>query len=168
MVDLTRDTVWQTMASTNFMVVGMVTARGEARTAGVMHAVHDGRVWFTTSSADWKTRHLTAHPQVSVTVAIPKRVWFLPWIRIPAATITFSGAAEPTPVADLAPDVAHALLHGLEFGDEAAQGITAFAVRPRGDFVTYGVGVSAMGMRDTERARGRVASSTAPAAAIIA
>ncbi|QEO14256.1 hypothetical protein FLP10_07370 [Agromyces intestinalis] len=93
-------------------------------------------------------------------------MWFLPWIRIPAATITFSGVAEPVPVADLAPDVANVLLHGLEFTDEEAQSITGFAVRPRGDFVTYGVGVSAMGMRDTELARGRVAAE--PEASVFA
>lgn len=163
MVDLTSDEVWAAIARANFTVVGMVTARGEARTAGVMHAVDDGRLWFTTNGREWKARHIAAHPQVSATVAIPKRVPLLPWIAIPAATITFAGTAEIVPASALSERTAHALLHDLDLGDADADGLVAVGIRPEGDFVTYGVGVSALGMRDTERARGRV-----PAAAPVA
>ncbi|WP_136708240.1 pyridoxamine 5'-phosphate oxidase family protein [Agromyces sp. H66] len=163
MVDITSDEVWQAIARENFMVIGMVSARGEARSAGVMHHVHDGVIWFTTNEREWKARHVAANPAVSVTVPIAKRVPFVPWVRIPPATITFHGVAEAVPVADLPDDVRRALLHGLEVTDGGERGaLIGIAVRPRGDFVTYGVGVSALGMRDTERARGR-----APAAASV-
>ncbi|WP_394554085.1 pyridoxamine 5'-phosphate oxidase family protein [Agromyces sp. MMS24-JH15] len=173
MVDITADEVWKAVAAENFMVVGMVSARGGARTAGVMHQVHDGRVWFTTNERLWKARHIAAEPNVSVTVPIAKRIPLLPWIRIPAATVTFCGVAETIPAADLHPEVAHALLHGLDVTDGGELGaLIAIGIRPVGDFVTYGVGVSAMGMRDTEAAAGRVAvdapataQATAPAVA---
>lgn len=159
MVEISRDEVWKAIAAQNFMVVGMVSARGAARTAGVMHHVHDGRVWFTTNEHLWKARHIAANPEVSVTVPIAKKVLLMPWIRIPAATITFRGIAEMVPVADLPDDVRHALLDGLDVTDgEELGALVAIGIRPTGDFVTYGVGVSALGMRDTEAAAGRVAA----------
>ena len=159
MADVSRDEVWKAIAAQNFMVVGMVSARGAARTAGVLPHVHDGRVWFTTNEYLWKARHIAAHPDVSVTVPIAKRVPLMPWIRIPAATITFRGIAEIVPAADLPDDVKHALLGGLEVTDGGELGaLVAIGIRPTGDFVTYGVGVSALGMRDTEAAAGRVAA----------
>jgi hypothetical protein len=160
MVDITSDEVWKAIANENFMVIGMVSARGEARTAGVMHAVHDGRLWFTTNDREWKARHIAGNPSVSVTVPIAKRVPFVPWIKVPAATITFAATAEAVPAADLPPDVGHALLHGLEVTDGGERGsLIGVEVRPVGDFVTYGVGVSVLGMRDTELSRGRARSA---------
>lgn len=161
MVDISSDEVWQAIAKECFIVVGMVSARGEARTAGVMHHVHDGRLWFTTNDREWKARHIIANPSVSVTVPIAKRVPLMPWIKVPAATITFAGAAETIAVADLPPDVSRALLHGLEVTDGGERGaLVGIGVRPTGDFVTYGVGVSVLAMRDTERARGRVPAAS--------
>ncbi len=160
MVDITSADVWEAIARENFMVIGMVSAKGEARTAGVMHFVDDGCLWFTTNEREWKARHITANPSVSVTVPIAKRIPFVPWVKIPAATITFDGVAEVVAAEQLSADAAHALLHGLELSDGERGALIAVRVRPTGDFVTYGVGVSTLGMRDTENARGR-----APAAA---
>ncbi len=160
MVDITSEAVWQAIATQNFMVIGMVSARGEARTAGVMHHVHDGRLWFTTNDREWKARHIAGNPSVSVTVPIAKRVPLMPWIKVPAATITFCGVAETIPAADLPPDVSEALLHGLEVTDGGERGaLVGIGVLPVGDFVTYGVGVSVLGMRDTELARGRASAA---------
>ncbi|WP_353815297.1 pyridoxamine 5'-phosphate oxidase family protein [Agromyces sp. SYSU T00266] len=159
MVDITSDEVWTAIAKEEFMVVGMVSVRGEARTAGVMHHVHDGTLWFTTNDREWKARHIAANPSVSVTVPIAKRVPFMPWTTVPPATITFAATAETVPAADLPPDVSRALLHGLEVTDGGERGaLVGIGLRPRGDFVTYGVGVSVLGMRDTELARGRAAA----------
>ena len=153
MVDITSEAVWQAIATQNFMVIGMVSARGEARTAGVMHHVHDGRLWFTTNDREWKARHIAGNPSVSVTVPIAKRVPLMPWIKVPAATITFCGVAETIPAADLP-------LHGLEVTDGGDRGaLVGIGVLPVGDFVTYGVGVSVLGMRDTELARGRASAA---------
>ncbi|AWB94427.1 hypothetical protein DCE93_01030 [Agromyces badenianii] len=159
MVDITNAEVWKAIESVNFMVIGMVSARGEARTAGVMHVVDDGRLWFTTNEREFKARHIAANPGVSVTVPIAKRIPFVPWVKIPAATITFSGVAEIMPAEQLPSDAKRALLHGLELSDGERGDLIAIGVRPSGDFVTYGVGVSLSGMRDTELARGRVASA---------
>ena len=162
MVDITSREVWKTIAGENFMVIGMVSAKGEARTAGVMHVVDDGRLWFTTNEREWKARHIASNPTVSVTVPIAKRIPFVPWVKVPAATITFTGAAETMPAEQLPSGAKHALLHGLELSDGERGALIAVGVRPTSDFVTYGVGVSILGMRDTEHARGR--ASVAPVA----
>jgi hypothetical protein len=166
MADITSTEVWKAIAGVNFMIIGMVSVKGEARTAGVMHVVDEGRLWFTTNEREWKARHIAVNPDVSVTVPIPKRIPFVPWVKVPAATITFTGVAETIPAEQLPADARHALLHGLEVSDGGERGaLIAIGVRPTGDFVTYGIGVSILGMRDTESARGRVtAAETAPVA----
>jgi hypothetical protein len=158
MAELTTDQVWRVLEKQNFMVVGMVSARGQARTAGVMPYTVDRTLWFTTSDQEWKARHIAVNPEVSVTVAIPKRVPLLPWIKVPAATITFSGVAEVVP-ADRMPAAARdALTKGVKNTEGSDGTLLGIGVRPVGDFITYGVGVSVVKMRDTLAARGRAPS----------
>lgn len=157
MAELTTDDVWRVIEKQNFMVVGMVSARGEARTAGVMPYTLDRTLWFTTSDEEWKARHIAAHPDVSVTVAIPKRVPLLPWIKVPAATITFSGVAEVLPADRMPAAALKALTKGLKNADGSGT-LLGIGVRPVGDFITYGVGVSVVKMLDTLAARGRAPS----------
>ena len=76
-----------------FAVIGMVTARGESRTAGVVYIVRDRTLYITTGRTSWKAKHIAQNPHVSITVTIPKRIVVMPWIKIPAATITFGATA---------------------------------------------------------------------------
>ena len=157
MAELTTSEVWSVLEKQNFMVLGMVSARGAARTAGVMLHVDGRRLWSTTNDAEWKAKHLAAHPQVSVTVPVAKRVPLMPWVKIPAATITFSAVATLVPAAEVPDRVSDVLLRGLDVEEDGARGaLVGIRIEPVGDFVTYGVGVSLMAMRDTEAARGRV------------
>jgi len=157
MVELTTSDVWRVLAQQSFMVLGMVSARGAARTAGVMLEVDGNHVWSTTNEAEWKAKHLAANPQVSVTVPVPKRVPFVPWVKVPAATITFSAVASLVPAREIPSRVRDVLLRGLDVEEEGARGaLVGIRVEPVGDFVTYGVGVSLLAMRDTDAARGRV------------
>lgn len=136
-----------------FAVVGLVSARGQARTVGIVPVVHEHTLWFLTAEDSPKVRHARANPEVSVTVPIAKRVPLLPWIKIPAATVTFAGTATVHPPAQVPPQVARALTRGLEIPAEPA--MVGVRIVPHGDFVTYGVGTSLLGMRDTTQARGR-------------
>jgi hypothetical protein len=120
-----------------------------------MYVAQAGKLYITSDKDAWKVRHLAANPHVSLTVAIPKSVPLMPWIKVPAATITFSG------IATLAmPDALDAELRRRLFqviADDAAKlaQSSVIVVEPVGEFVTYGVGVSLMEMRDTVKARGR-------------
>jgi hypothetical protein len=111
------------MGQANFAVVGMVSAAGHARTAGVVIATDRPFVRFMSGRREWKVRHIESNPHVSVTVPVPKRVPLLPMIKVPAATITFHGTAPLLDPADAAPDVVKALTGRLELG-ETAQGMT--------------------------------------------
>lgn len=153
MVQVTTQQVWAELERHVFAVVGMVTARGEARTVGIMPVVRDRAVWFASSDGEWKITHLRAHPQVSVTYAIQRNVPLMPFIKIPAATVTFQGTATVMPAREIPRDVWQALTHGVEVpGEDLRVGVRIDAA---GDFLTYGIGTTLMGMRDTANARGR-------------
>ena len=151
---VTTESIWKELDRQLFGVLGMVNAKGEARTAGIVFHAHGRKLYIGTEKASWKAKHIANNPAVSLTVCIPKRVPFLPFIPIPAATITCHGEARVLDVAQVAHDVVHALFRGLEETPGAA-GTCIIEVTPRGDFVTYGVGVSLLTMRKTQAARGR-------------
>ncbi len=152
---LTSQEVWQTLEKELFAVLGMVTAKGQARTIGIVYIVHDRKLYIATGRDTWKARHVRANPDVSLTVPIAKRIPFIPWIKIPAATITFSGKAVVLAPGEVGEDVLHSLFRGGESDAEMMKIMCILQVEPLGDFVTYGVGVALMEMRTPEKARGR-------------
>lgn len=152
---LTTAQVWEALEKELFAVIGMVTARGEARTAGVVYVVHERKLYVSTGRASWKARHIAQNPSVSITVPIAKRIPFLPWIKIPAATITFAGTATVHDLDGLPAGVWHKLYRGAETDLDTRADTCVIEVVPEKDFVTYGVGVSLMTMRRPEKARGR-------------
>jgi hypothetical protein len=153
---ITTDQVWKEVEKQIFAVLGMVTAKGEARTVGIVYAVRDRHIYITSGKDAWKTKYIEQNPHVSLTVTIPKRIPFLPWIHIPAATITFQGEASLLGVEDVEPEIRKKLLKGLEIDDEFIANTSVIRVQPRGHFLTYGVGVSLLTMRKPQEAGGRV------------
>lgn len=153
MVDVTAQQVWKRLRKASFMVVGMVTARGQARTVGVVPVVHDGELWYASKASEWKVRHVRANPHVSVTVPVQRGI-----PPIPPATITFAGTARVVDdPAQVPGPVVRAVTRGLKETDAASS--VFVAITPTGDMVTYGIGVSLWGMLDTEKARGRLRRS---------
>jgi hypothetical protein len=156
MADLTTAQVWKEIEDNIFAVLGMVSAKQEARTAGIVYAARGGKLYISSQADAWKVRHLANNPHVSLTIAIPKRVPLMPWIKVPAATITFAGTASVIPAKEADPEILRVLYRGLAVDAAALEKACVIIVEPEGDFVTYGVGVSLMEMRDTVKARGRV------------
>lgn len=154
-LQLSSDLVWQELKKELFAVLGMVTAKGKARTVGVVYAVHDHKLYIATRRDTWKARHIEQNPHVSITVTLPKRIPFLPWIKIPAATITFSGKATALDPEQVGQEILHALLRDLATDAEMLATMCVIEVQPLGDFITYGVGIPLMTMRHPEKARGR-------------
>ena len=154
-LELSSEQVWVEVQKEIFAVLGLVTAKGEARTIGIVYAVHEHKVYIATGKDTWKALYIRGNPHVSITVTIPKRIPFLPWIKIPAATITFSGLGTVLNPEQVGKDVLHSLLRGLETDAEMLATMCVIAVQPVGDFITYGVGIPLMTMRDPEKARGR-------------
>jgi len=151
-VRLTSESVWNEVERNNFAVLGMVTARHQARTVGIVYVVDDRRLYIGAGRDQWKTKHITRNGDVSLTIPIPKRIPLMPWIKIPPATITFSGTARILEEDQLA----GALLEKLYRHDADRSGWRAIEVTPQRHFITYGIGVSLLAMRSPDQARARV------------
>jgi len=151
---LSTDQVWQEIERRMFAVLGHVTPRGEPRTSGIVYTVRDRQLYLGVYRESWKPRHIAANPRVSVTVTLPRRIPFLPWIRIPPATISFQGEAEVVPFEQADAEARRALEGG---GVQHAPGVKMDMIRikPAGEFLTYGVGVSMSAMRRPHDATGR-------------
>jgi uncharacterized pyridoxamine 5'-phosphate oxidase family protein len=156
-VQLTTDQVWHEIEKNLFAVLGMVTPRDEARTVGIVYVVDDRKVYIGTQKAAWKVKHITRNPGVSLTIPIAKRIPFLPWIKIPAATITFAGTANVREHTEVSANVLKKLYRDVVKDEAAIAESCVIEVIPQGDFITYGIGIPLMQMRFPEKARGRVA-----------
>ena len=157
MAQIKKNQVWEEINKQLFGVLGMVTANGEARTVGIVYVEDDGKLYISSQKQAWKVRHIAQNSHVSLTVPIHKRIPFLPWIKIPAATITFSGEARLLVYDEVSDSVIQKLFRGMEFSQEEQDNLSIIEVMPVGNFITYGVGVSLSEMRDPQKARGRVA-----------
>jgi hypothetical protein len=154
-MQLTSEQVWAAIEKEIFAVIGMVTAKNEARTVGVVYIVQDRKLYISTQKNAWKTRHISGNTAVSITIPIAKRIPIMPWIKIPAATITFAGRARVMPASEAPKPLLKAVFQGFAEDEAKIAESCLIEVTPEKEFVTYGVGVSLMQMRDTEKARGR-------------
>lgn len=150
---VTTDSVWREVQKRLFAVLAMVNDRGEARSAGIVYVVRDRRIYIATGEDTFKARWVRSNPAVSMTVTIPKRVPFLPFLPIPQATITFQGYAEVRGLDQVPEGVVKELLRGLEASVEE-EPFSIIEVRPLGRFLTYGIGVPLLTMRKPEESRG--------------
>lgn len=148
---LTTKQVWAHIEKHNFGVLGMVTAHGEARTVGIVYVVENRKLYIGAESSAWKTKHITGNPHVSLTVAIARRVPLMPWIKVPATTITFSGTARILTQEEMSAELVHQMYRHEAGRDEWC----AIEVTPEKDFVTYGVDISLLQMRFPEKSRAR-------------
>lgn len=152
---ITIDQVWDAIQNEVFCVLGMINQQNQARTVGVVYAVQDRKLYVGTGMDTWKTKHIQGNPSVSVTVPIPRRVPFLPWITIPQATITFSGTASITEAREVNYDLLQAVFRHKADDPAFLKETCVIEIIPHGEFVTYGVGVPLLKMRHPDQARGR-------------
>jgi hypothetical protein len=160
-LQLTPDQVWQEIDRQLFAVLGMVTPKGEARTVGVVYVLADHKLYIGTQKAAWKVKHIAQNPHVSLTITLAKRIPFLPWIKVPAATISFAGLARVLEHREVTPEVLQKLYRGAVKDEAALAASCVIEVVPEHEFLTYGVGVPLMEMRFPDKARGRVAVTPA-------
>ena len=153
---ITTDFVWAEIERRRFAVLSYVTPTAEARSAGVVYIARDRKLYTRAGSDSWKARHIRLNPQVALVVTIPKRIPFLPWVRIPAATIALHGTARVIGARDADPGVMRALASSVPDHSELKARTSIIEIEPTGHFLTYGVGVPLLVMRDPSRARYRV------------
>jgi hypothetical protein len=129
--------------------------KSEARTVGILYVVRDRKLYFGSYKKMWKVRHISANPNVSLTVAIDKGIALIPWIEIPAATITFSGLARVLETGEVPPDLLQAVFSSKDVDEQFIAKSCVVEVTPKKDFITYGIGVTRLQMRDPDSARSR-------------
>jgi len=140
-------TIWRELGKASFAVISHVSATGEPRSSGMLYIV--------VSPDSWKARQIATGQEVAVTVPIPRGgILALLW-PIPPATISFAAIASvhapgSVDLGSTSPD----LVKLLPPGNESTGCV--IELTPEGSFVTYGIGVPLMGMRDAARARARV------------
>jgi nitroimidazol reductase NimA-like FMN-containing flavoprotein (pyridoxamine 5'-phosphate oxidase superfamily) len=154
-MQLTTEQVWEAIEKELFGVIGMVTARNEARTVGIVYVVRNRRLYIGTGIESWKARHIAQNQHVSMTIPIHKRIPIMPWVKIPAATITFCGEAQILEAGETPPEILQAIYRGMAEDEELMAESCLIEVTPIKEFLTYGVGVPLMKMRDPKQARGR-------------
>ena len=152
---LTSKDVWTAINKEMFAVLGMVTVRNQSRTAGIVYIVRDSKLYIGTGKESWKARHIAANPHVSMTIPIAKRIPLLPWIKIPAATITFAGIGRLLNSTETDSELLQAVFRQTADDPARLADSVLIEVTPQKEFVTYGVGVSLSEMRDPQKARGR-------------
>ena len=113
-IALTSEQVWKVLEREIFAVLATVNPRGQPRTAGIVYTVRDRVLYIATGLKSFKARNVARTPHVSLTVTVGKRIPFLPWIKIPAATITFQGLASLRPADSVGADLRKLLLRGLK------------------------------------------------------
>ena len=95
--------VWKEIEKRSFAVLSYVNPKGRARSAGIVYVAIDRVLYVRAAKDSWKAKHIRLNPHVALNVTIAKRVPFIPWIKIPDATIAFSGTARVLPMSDLDP-----------------------------------------------------------------
>jgi hypothetical protein len=152
---VTSAQVWRALARASFAVVGYVTPGGEPRSSGVLYATAGKRLYAVVAADSWKARHIAASGQVAVTVPVRRGGLLSLLLPIPPATISFHAVAMVHPAGPMASGAVPARLASL-LPAERRDKSCVIEIVPEDWFVTYGIGVSLMKMRDTSAAKERL------------
>jgi hypothetical protein len=152
---LTGEQVWRAIEKATFADLGYTTPSGEPRSSGVVFETIGRRLYVAVAPDSWKAKHVAASGRVAVTVPVRRGGILSLVFPIPPATISFHGTAVVYPPG--APEVGPLLEQlGALLPEERRITAAIIEVVPEGAFVTYGLGVPLMKMRDPEAARARV------------
>lgn len=154
-ITTTTEKVWDAINKELFAVLSMVTGEGESRSVGIVYIVQDQKLYIGTGTKSWKAKHIKNNKNVSMTIPIPKRIPLLPWIKIPQATISFSGTARVFPALGADGELLRAVYRHFADDQELLAENSLIEVTPQDDFITYGIGIPLMKMMKPELARGR-------------
>jgi hypothetical protein len=151
----TTEQIWRELAKASFAVVSHVTPAGDPRSSGVVYTTVGRRMFVVVAQDGWKAKHIAVNGRVAVTVPVRRGGLMALVFPIPPATISFHATAL-VHAADSSQgqEVLAQLANLLPTERRATSRIVE--IRPEGWFVTYGIGVSLLQMRDPAVARARV------------
>jgi hypothetical protein len=152
---LTSEQVWGEVARASFAVLGYVTPSGEPRSSGVVYKTVGGRLYVAVAPDGWKARHIAMSGRAAVTVPVRRGGFLSLLVPIPPATVSFHGTAIVHPSGSPQVDGLMEELAPL-LPTERQNSASIIEIVPEGTFVTYGLGVSLIQMRDPAIACARV------------
>jgi Pyridoxamine 5'-phosphate oxidase len=149
---VTVEEVWHSLEHASFAVLSHVTAAGEPRSSGVVYQLSGGRMYVVVARDSWKARHIAARGTVAVTVPVRRGGVMSMLVAIPPATVSFPGTAvvRPATTLDDHPELARLCPPARRAECDVVE------ITPAGHFVTYGIGVSLLRMRDQAVAKARL------------
>ena len=154
-VGLSTEQVWHAIDKASFAVLSEVTPAGEPRSSGVVYKTLDRRMYVAVAPDSWKAKHVAANGRVALTVTVRRGGLLSLVVPIPPATISFHATATVLPAGS--PQRRSILEElGSLLPPERRDAATIIEIVPEGAFVTYGLGVPLMKMRDPAAARARV------------
>jgi Pyridoxamine 5'-phosphate oxidase len=145
--------VWRELAKASFAVISQVTPAGEPRSSGVLYRTIGRRLCVAVGADSWKARHIAANPRVAMTVPVRRGGILSLLAPIPPATISFHGTAIVHPADSPAARSLTEQLASL-LPPERRASACIVEVIPEGAFLTYGLGVPLLRMRDPAASRG--------------
>ena len=154
-VALSCSAVWRALEKASFAVVSHVCPSGEPRSSGVVYGVVDRRLYVAVAADGWKARQIANGQEVAVTVPVRRGAILSLLLPIPPATITFRATATVHPAGSLDVTSVSKDLAKL-VPEERKESSVIIELVPKGRFLTYGIGVSLMEMRDPTLARATV------------
>jgi hypothetical protein len=151
---LTSSDVWRALSKQTFAVMSHVTASGEPRSSGVCFGTDKGKLLVAVAATSWKARTIADGQLVAMTVLVRRGGLLAMLFPIPPAQISFRARAkvgEPCMLDrdSLPPKFARLL-------PPTTSPSCLIELTPVGNFLTYGIGVSLMAMRDPAVAQSRV------------
>ena len=152
---LTCEQIWHAIKKASFAVLSEVNGDGEPRSSGVVYETLGRRMYVAVGSDSWKAKHIAAHGRIAVTVTVRRGGLLSLVFPIPPATVSFQAKATVRPLGAPENRAIEKKLMSLvppEVRDETS----IIEIVPEGSFLTYGIGVPLMKMRDTQAARARV------------
>lgn len=152
---LASEQVWRALGGASFAIVSYVTPSGEPRSSGVVYKTIGRRLYVAVAPDGWKARHIAATRRVAVTVPVRRGGLLSLMAPIPPATISFHATAIVHSAGSPAARSLSKELASLLPAERRASA-SLIEVIPQGAFVTYGVGVPLLKMRDPAAARARI------------
>lgn len=153
--NLTSARVWREISKASFAVLSYVTPGGKPRSSGVIYATIGGRMYVAVAEDSWKARHIAVSQQVAVTVPVRRGGIMSLLLPIPPATISFHASAIVRPGSSLQDGELSKALAPL-LPAERRSSCRIIEIGPVDEFLTYGLGVSLMQMRNPDLARAHV------------
>lgn len=149
---LTADQVWHHLERASFAVVSYVTPSGDPRSSGVLFKAVGSKLYVVVAPDSWKAKHISVSGRVAMTVPVRRGGLLSLVAPIPPATISFHGNAVVHPADSM--EIPNELAPLVPPARRTSSSV--IEVEPVGTFVTYGIGVSLMKMRDPAQSRARV------------